>query len=143
LSPLDKGIIRRKLGVIMDSLRILDPIGKLTFEEYMNDLLRRKATERLMQELIEAAIDINAHILSETGHQAPDDYYDSFIRLGTTGVIPTELAQGLAPSAGLRNRIVHDYDALDDAVVHKAILVAEELYPLYIREIERYISKIQ
>ncbi len=36
-------------------------------EEYTEDLYRRKATERLLQEMIEAAIDINTFIIVQTG----------------------------------------------------------------------------
>ena len=39
----------------------------MSIEEYTEDLYRRKATERLLQEMIEAAIDINTFIIVQTG----------------------------------------------------------------------------
>lgn len=142
MSPLDKGIVRRKLAVIVENLNALELIKGMTREGYIKDIYKRKATERLLQELIEAAIDINTHIIVQTGDIAPDDYYESFIKAGRLNIISTDLAEKLAPSAGLRNRLVHEYDLLDHAMVLDAVKMAEELYPEYIKEVEDYISKI-
>lgn len=107
MSPVEKEIIRRKLTVIIDNLKALNPIIDITRDEYIKDIYKRKATERLLQELIEAAIDINTHIIVQTGNTVPDDYYESFIKTGEYKIISLDLAEKLAPSAGLRNRLVH------------------------------------
>ena len=140
MSPVEAEIVRRKLAVIIENLKALDPIKEMTNEEYIADLYKRKATERLLQELIEAAIDINTHIIVQSGNSVPDDYYESFIRAGELKVISIELAERLAPSAGLRNRLVHEYDLLEHSMVLDAVRTAEKLYPEYIKEIEKYIS---
>ena len=46
----------------------------------------------------------------------------------------------LAPSAGLRNRLVHEYDQLEHSLVLDSVRMAEEMYADYIKEIEGYIS---
>ena len=121
MSPLDKEILRRKLVVIIENLRALAPIREMTREEYFGDLYRRKAAERMLQELIEAAIDINTHIIVQAGGGAPDDYCESFIKAGEHGILPPELAGKLAPSTGLRNRLVHEYHALNHDLVRAPI----------------------
>ena len=141
MSPVEKEILRRKLALIIENLRALEPIGNMTSDEYLGDFYKRKATERLLQELIEAAVDINTHIIVQTGNTVPDDYYESFILVGNLNIIPARLSEKLAPSAGLRNRLVHEYDSLDHAVVLDAVRTAEELYPEYVKEIEGYIRK--
>lgn len=80
MTPVDKDIIRRKLAIIVENLGALEPIGEMPRDRYLQDVYKRKATERLLQELIEAAIDINTHLLVQEGPGAPDDYYESFIR---------------------------------------------------------------
>ncbi len=140
MSPIEEGIIRRKLAVIVENLKALEPIKDLTREEYIEDLYKRKAAERLLQELIEAAIDINTHIIVQTGNTVPDDYYESFIKVGELKIISTNLAEKLAPSAGLRNRLVHEYDLLEHSLVLDAVRMSEELYAEYVKEIEDYIS---
>ena len=140
MSPLEKEIIRRKLAIIVENLNALNPVKDITREEYVRDIYKRKATERLLQELIEAAIDINIHIIVQTGNIAPDDYYESFIKAGQFKIISLNLAEKLAPSAGLRNRLVHEYDLLDHSIVLDAVRNAERLYTKYVKEIENYIS---
>lgn len=142
MSPIEAEIIRRKLAVITENLAVLKPIESLAKEEYIKDVYKRKATERLLQELIEAAIDINSHIIVQTGNTAPDDYYESFIKMGKLGIISSNLAEQLAPSAGLRNRLVHEYDLLEHSLVLEAVRVAEIQYPRYVKEIDGYISKM-
>lgn len=141
MSPIEVEIIKRKLAIIVENLKMLEPIKGINTIEYLQDLYKRKATERLLQEMIEAAIDINIHMIVQTGHTIPDDYYETFIKAGELKIIPLDLAQKLAPSAGLRNRLVHEYDILDHSIVLKAVSMAEELFPQYIKAINNYISK--
>jgi len=95
MTPVEKEIIRRKLAIIVENLRVLEPINKMKKDEYARDVYKRKATERLLQELIEAAIDINTHVIVQTGNQAPDDYYESFVKLGVLGILQQPLRVGL------------------------------------------------
>lgn len=141
MSPVEVEIVKRKLAIIIENLKALEPIKNMTMEEYINDLYKRKAAERLLQELIEAAIDINIHIIVQTGDTAPDDYYESFIKAGRLRIISADLAEKLAPSAGLRNRLVHEYDRIEDSMVYEALRTAEALYHKYIKEISDYISE--
>ncbi len=79
-------------------------------------------------------------MIVQTGNKVPDDYYESFIKLGELNIISPDLAEKLAPSAGLRNRLVHEYDTLEHSMVLEAVRRAEALYPEYIKQIENYIS---
>ena len=141
MNPVEKGIVRRKLTVIVENLKALEPIKDMTGDEYMRDFYMRKATERLLQEIIEAAVDINTHIIVQIGHTVPDDYFGTFIKAGELKIISTDLAEKLAPSAGLRNRLVHEYDLIDHSLVLEAVRMVEEFYSEYVKEIEDYISK--
>jgi len=142
MSPIEVEIVKKKIAVIIENLKALNPLKDMSEEDYFKDLYKRKASERLLQELIEAAIDINTHLIVGKGHLPPDDYYESFIKAGEIGIISFDLSTRLAPSAGLRNRLVHEYDMLEYALVFKAISVAEDLYSRYVKEINDYISKV-
>ena len=141
MTPIQAEVIKRKLAVIVQSLRALEPVVGLGVEEYRQNIFQRKGTERLLQELIEAAIDINIHIITQLGEVAPDDYYHSFIKLAEKGVISMKLAQQIAPSAGLRNRLVHEYDVIDDTIVLQSVAKCQQQYPLYIKAIEDYLKR--
>lgn len=140
MTPLDAEVVRRKLAVIVRNLRDLGTIEPLSLEEYRGDRFRMKGSERLLQEVIEAAVDANLHILRSAGEQSPVDYFQSFIALGRWGVVPIDLAERLAPSAGLRNRLVHEYEEIDDRIVLEAIGEARSGFAAYVAEVERYLS---
>ena len=143
MTPSDPSVLRRKLVVIVENLQALEPIAAMTPQRYREELFTRKGTERLLQELIEAAIDLNTHIFVQDGHGAPDDYYQGFTRLADHGVLSRELADALAPSAGLRNRLVHEYDEIVDAIVLDAVRKVQLLFPQYVAAIERYLLNRQ
>ena len=140
MSPVEKDIVKKKLSVIVRNLEALIGISRLTRQEYEEDLYRRKAAERLLQELIEAAIDINTHLIVEHGGTVPDTYFESFLELGSLHVTSAELARSLAPSSGLRNRLVHEYDDIDDSIVYESIDQAITLYTEYVWIIKDYID---
>jgi uncharacterized protein YutE (UPF0331/DUF86 family) len=141
VSPVDVALVRRKLARIAASLDALGPLAQLTLPEYRARLYERKAAERFLQEGIEAALDVNAHLIAELGVEVPDDYYGGFVKLGDLGVLPRDLALSLAPSAGLRNRLVHEHESLDDAKVLASIRTRLAQYPSYVQAIESYLSK--
>jgi len=135
MSPVERGVIERKLGQIAERLSHLERYAAAGWEPYRASFERRKATEKLLQELIEAAIDVNTHVLVELGVGVPQDYYRSFTDLARQGWIPDQLAGRLAPAAGLRNRLVHQYAAIDDRKVFDAMRGAIELFPEYVAAI--------
>ncbi|MFG0316036.1 MAG: DUF86 domain-containing protein [Planctomycetota bacterium JB042] len=138
MSPVDRDIVIRKLERIVESLRLLEPMRELSVEEYGADVYRRKAIERLLQEVVESAVDLNAHLLVGSGEPAPDDLFTSFLAIGDLGILDRDLARSLAPSAGLRNRLVHEYDRIDDSIVLAAVRSALDLFPRYVASVERF-----
>ncbi len=52
------------------------------------------------------------------------------------------MAGRLAASAGLRNRIVHDYDDIDPAKVYDALQLATKDVPEYLSHVRRYIDRL-
>lgn len=141
MTPVDAAVIRRKLAHIAAALDGLRPIGSLSIDEYRARFYERKAAERLLQEAIEAALDINAHLIAELGGEVPEEYYGGFLKVAELGLLSPELARSLAPSAGLRNRLVHEYETLDDAKVLESIGTLLELYPRYVQAVEAYLEK--
>jgi uncharacterized protein YutE (UPF0331/DUF86 family) len=141
VSPVDAALIRRKLGRITDTLTALEPLGRLSLEEYRRRFYERKAAERLLQEAIEAALDINAHLIAECGAAVPDDYYGGFLALGALHILSDQLAREVAPSAGLRNRLVHEYETIDDAKVLASIGTMVRLYPQFVEAVEAFLTR--
>lgn len=141
MTELDRALVRRKLTAIVRNLDDLSPLAGLTLDEYLADRLRRKAVERLLQEVVEAAVDVNLHVLRTLEAALPGDYFSTFVAVGQQGILPRELAERLAPAAGLRNRLVHEYDEIDDAVVLAAVGRACRDFGQYVAAMERFIAE--
>ena len=137
MTEIDAGLVRRKLATIVRSLDDLATVEALSLEEYRRDRLRQKGAERLLQETVEAAVDVNLHLLRAGGHAAATDYYTSFTEAGRHELIPSSLANELAPAAGLRNRLVHEYDQIDDAIILAAIPKARRLFAAFVAAVEQ------
>jgi len=84
-----------------------------TDEVLKKDDRARSALERYFQLVVDAAVGINEHIISEENLEVPDDYFGTFIVLGRASVLPTEFSEKIAPSVGLRNQIIHQYEKID------------------------------
>lgn len=70
------------------------------------------------------------------------EYHESFERLSTLRVMATDLAKEMAMAAGLRNRIVHEYDDIDPERVYEALPIAVRRIRLYLDHVQRFLEKI-
>lgn len=140
MTELDLALVRRKLATIVRNLDDLRAVEGLTLQAYRSERFRQKGIERLLQETIEAAVDVALHLLSAAGEPTAPDYYSSFIAAGRAGLVPEELGRRLAPSAGLRNRLVHEYDAIDDAIVLAAVRDARRQFSEFVAAIEQHLG---
>jgi uncharacterized protein YutE (UPF0331/DUF86 family) len=57
-------------------------------------------------------------------------------------VVDAEFAGRIAACAGLRNRIVHEYDELDAKKVHEALQTALQDVPVYLRRVNEYLDRL-
>jgi len=128
-------IIVRKIKFIEKDLKSLAGVRKLSLKNYLAHREYQAATERYLERIIMRMIDINYHILTEIESEIPDDYYQSFIELGKHKHLPQKLAESLADSAGLRNRLAHEYDELDQKKIYEAAKNCLIETPKYLKRI--------
>jgi uncharacterized protein YutE (UPF0331/DUF86 family) len=122
--------------LIGGDLQEITRLADMPLQEYLGDLRAEVLAERYLERVIGRMIDINFHMITESGQAPPRDYYDSFVIMGTLGILPADLARRMASCAGLRNRIVHEYDEIDPARVHAALGDAARDVVAYLRQIE-------
>ncbi len=139
---IDRELVTRKIVLIMRDLAALDPVARKDLASYLASGVDELVAERLLERMIGRMIDVNYHLLTETGHPPPTDYHASFTQLAGLGVLEREFAGRIAACAGLRNRIVHDYDELDPKKVHEALQAAIVDVPAYLRQINAYLAQL-
>ncbi len=141
---IDRKLIETKLRALEDYLARLEEMEDLPFEEYIVDYFRKKGIERVIASIVECATDINSYLLVKGAGISPKDYRDSFIRLIELGILQREFVEKIASSTGLRNRLVHEYDRINDKIVHAGIKTTLDQYTHYVKHIHDFlkISKI-
>ena len=114
--------------------------GKLTLETYQGHILTKRAVEREIQLIVECATDINNMILKKLGRGPAVDYFNSFLDLAELQVFEMEFALKIAPSTGLRNILVHEYQKIDDGIVFQSIANILNYYRQYLKKISEYLG---
>lgn len=140
---LDNVFITRKIKLIQEELSRLEDLSHYTFDEISNDFLKLYTVERALEKIITRAIDINQHIISEIGRgdEKVRGYEDTFYVLSGLGVYSKTFAKQIAPSAGLRNRLVHEYNDTKDEIIYESVKDAIVQYSKYSRQILKFIEK--
>jgi len=143
---LRREFVERKLQLIAEDLGALSAFRDIPYEELVGDAVRLAAVERILERIVLRAVDVNEHLISDaaTGTEEKTTrltYKDTFLKLADYGVLSPELARRIAPSAGLRNILVHEYNDLDHRIVHAAIRTALAEYTAYIDAVQRFVSR--
>ncbi len=138
--------VERKLQLIVDDLGQLLAFRDTPYGDLDADPIRLAAVERIVERMVQRAIDVNEHLIStlSTGDEARTTritYRETFLRLADLGVYDGDFAQGIARSAGLRNILVHEYNDIDHRILHQAIPGALEQYHAYVNAVRAFLER--
>ena len=136
----DKDRICAKLDKLYNYYGELRNLSAISLEEYKGNSIYRRAIERTMQLIVECATDINNMMLRMNGSKGASDYFNSFIDIAELNVIPVEFALQIAPSTGLRNILVHEYEEIDDTIVYRSIDMCLKHYLKYMDLVNKYLG---
>lgn len=136
----DHDRVYAKLDKLHSYYMELKSLSEITWEEYMSNSIYRRAVERTMQLIVECATDINNMLLKMNEKKGAADYFNSFIDIAELDIIPVAFALKIAPSTGLRNILVHEYEDINDEIVYHSIGTCLSCYLEYIDLINRYLQ---
>ena len=136
----DHDRICAKLDKLQTYYTELKSLSSISLDEYMNNSIYRRAIERTIQLIVECATDINNMLLKMHGNKGAVDYFNSFIDIAGQNIIPIEFALKIAPSTGLRNILVHEYEEINDEVVYNSINTCLQYYLEYMNLINQYLN---
>ena len=114
---MDRVVIHQKLESLrrcLARIRSKEPIslGLLQKDYDLQDIVSLNLTRA-----VQMTVDIGAHMVSAQMQAAPATMGETFDQLGRMGVISEELALQLKKSVGFRNVAVHNYNAVNWAIV--------------------------
>ena len=136
-------IVLSRLTKMKDYLKRLEGYESITLKEYVEDQDSQLITERLIQVITEAALDVTKHLLSCLGVLQQRDSWtnkDYFLEAQKQGILSEEIAQELARAAGMRNILVHAYLNIEPNQVFFAIGKCLAIYPVYMRQVMTYLD---
>ena len=137
---IDRDLVTRKLLLVTADIESLAAIRDKGRDAYLTSSIDQAASERRLERAVGRMIDINYHVITASGHPPPADYHASFLKLGEIGVLDPEFARRIARAAGLRNRLVHDYEDLDPGKVFDALGDALRDVPVYLARVNQYVK---
>ena len=118
---LENDALLYKISIIR---RCLQTIGQLTAGDpgvVTRDWEKCDLVVLQLQRGTQAAIDMANLVISKRGLRLPLRYRDSFSILAENKVISAELGEALGRMAGFRNIAVHDYQAINPAIVESIL----------------------
>ena len=103
------------------------------------DKKTRLAVYKALQEVIEAAMDICAMWVADLGISPQDDYVN-VTALRDRGFLGAETVQVLSEANGLRNRLVHTYNGIDDRRVLEFVSAHLVSFSGFVSAVERWMA---
>lgn len=141
LTPEVKVSLEERLVFLQDQFSDLERFKKLVFLTYRDDRNERRNTERWIENLVMASLDIAKIILASDKKTIPQSYKDIlnlFVSLYLNMDEP--LAEKFAKFAELRNIVAHEYLDLRWEKIKKFIEEAEKFYPQFIEKVKTFIT---
>ena len=100
----------------------LDHYAQYPLEELTSDFVKYRAAQHSLLLAAQAVVDIATHIITADYDARVQDYRQAIESLGRVGVLPSEFTERLAPLAGFRNILVHDYLIVDPKTVYENLI---------------------
>lgn len=138
---IDPELVTRKALLIVRDLQALGNLAAMSREDFLAGDVEETLAERYLERVIGRMIDINYHLVTEAGLAPPSDYFQSFTQLARIGALTSDFARRIAACAGLRNRLIHEYDEIDADRIYEAVRTAVQDVPEYLRSVDAWVRK--
>jgi len=136
--------IKRKISLIQDELAHLTDFKEYSFDEVAADYVKQAAMERILERIINRAIDINQHLIAELAKKetsSPKDYTETFLTLSEFDIYPKEFGKEISKSIGTRNKLAHEYDKVNHATIYNSVGDCLKDYHQYCDYILKFLEK--
>lgn len=115
---MDWPVIEQKLESLRRSLRRVEEKCPKDADALEKDSDAQDILALNLTRAVQICVDIGAHLISATELPPPDTMGQTFDVLSKAGMISADLAVRMKKSVGFRNIAVHNYDAINWAIVY-------------------------
>lgn len=138
----ERALVLQKCKLILaDVDHIRELLRQNPYAEFVTDSVASTLGERYLERIVNRAIDVNFHLIRAEGKPPPDDYTESFLALGRFGIVDADVARHVAPAAGARNILVHEYDDLNARKFYSSLENAVAHFPEYVSAVTTHLEK--
>lgn len=115
---MDRVLIEEKLESLRRCLERVRQRCPETAESLAEDPDAQDILTLNLTRAIQLSVDIGAHLIAEKEVPPPNTMGETFRLLADTGHLDADLARRLRQAVGFRNIAIHNYEAIDWAIVH-------------------------
>lgn len=137
----NREFIENKLEYIAQYATRLDTVLSFPDEAIGADFFKLHTLERLIQLIVDEMIDVNTHIIRHSDVKTPNDFQSTFRVLAELNIFPMDFAERIAPTVGLRNRLVHRYEEIKLDLLIQASKKEKNDFKEYILHIRTFLNK--
>lgn len=136
----DPAVVSTKLEQIEQYYGELRSMQALSREEFLNDVWKQRAVERMFENAIQACTDLSQHVATadfgydgETGRGAVDVLVDH-------GVVDDATGAKLSDAVGFRNVLAHEYGHVDPERVYDYLQHDLQVYDEFGRQVAAWFT---
>jgi len=130
--------IERRLDELNERLARLEPLRNKKRADFDADPYLRDIVERNLEVGAQCCLDICHRIIVLENARKPADYYEAFSIMGELGILSADFVRRLAPLAGFRNILIHEYLRVDWDHVYQNLQNLDDL-ALFAEKIRRWL----
>lgn len=140
LNEKDAEIINKRLIFLDSELKDMDKFSKLDQFAYERDNTKRREVERLIENLMNAAIDISKTLLASEKRQVPGSYREILRSLYLIPGFSENLGEQLSDWAELRNILAHEYLDIRFQQIRKFIANSQPYFEDFIKKVKEFLK---
>lgn len=138
LSAEDIAILRQLIRFLENEFGDLGKLKDMSQREYVQDSDKRRNIERLIENLVMAAIDIAKIILASEKREIPQTYRETLLHFALK-FMEEKKAREFSQFADLRNIVVYEYLDIKWEKIKKFVAEAPGVYPLIIKKAKGFL----
>lgn len=117
----DEDVFVDKLRYINQYTDDLDQMRGLSKEQYLEDMVRQRAVERTLMNLVQACIDLAQHVRSSEDLSPSGTAKQEIEALGKADIISAKTQEKIEEAVGFRNILAHRYGDIDHNIVYHVL----------------------
>ncbi len=139
----DDDIVIDKLRYINEYTNDLKQIRGMSKQQYVDDIIVKRAVERTFMNLIQSCIDLAQHIRASEGLSPSGTAKNEIESLGIAGILSPKVQEQVEKTVGFRNILAHRYGDVNHDIVYGVLHDDLYWFDQFQQEIAQWYQKLE